>query len=49
MLLVMLANMLILAHAVVPHHHHQQLQGLPPPTGRTGYQAIEGKYDSPKI
>ena len=48
MLLVMLANMLILAHAVVPHHH-QQLQGLPSPTGRTGYQAIEGKDDSPKI
>ncbi len=25
MLLIMLANMLILAHAVVPHHHHNQM------------------------
>ena len=25
MLLVVLANMLILAHAVVPHHHHNKV------------------------
>ena len=47
MLMILLANMLILAHAVVPHHHHQQLQGLPPPAGRTDYQALEGKDYSP--